>query len=167
MVTLYNVISKDGYIATKDGSEHFIPDELWSTTLELIGKYDALVMGRKTYEAIQQYPPELLEPFEKLPIKKVVVTTHKDFHPRSGYIVAHSPQDALAFGKNALVSSGPTLNNVLLKNNLVNKAIFHKIPVRIGEGIRPFDVGFEKTLILESEVELDKTVKELTYRIPT
>lgn len=167
MVTLYSVISEDGYIAAKDGSEHFIPDALWPTTLKLIGRYDVLVMGRKTYEAIQQYPPELLEPFEKLPIKKVVVTTHKDFHPRLRYTVAHSPEDALALGKNVLVSSGLTFNNVLLKNNLVNKIIFHKIPVKIGEGMRPFEVSFEKTLILESEVELDGRVKELTYRIST
>lgn len=165
MVTLYNVISEDGYIATKDGSEHFIPDALWPTTLKLIGKYDVLVMGRKTYEAIQQYPPELLEPFEKLPIKKVVVTTNMDFHPCFGYMVSHSPQDTLAFGKNVLVSSGLTLNDAFLKCRLADKVIFHKIPIKIDEGMRPFEVGFEKTLILESETELDGGIKELTYRI--
>ena len=51
MVTLYNVVSSDGYIAREDGSEDFIPDELWPLTLEVFKKFDVLVMGRKPYEA--------------------------------------------------------------------------------------------------------------------
>lgn len=167
MVTLYNVVSEDGYIADKNGSEGFIPDALWPITLALIGKYDVLVMGRKTYEAIQQYPRELLEPFEKLPIKKVVATANKSFHPKPGYTVAHSPEDVLVSIQNVLVSSGPTLNNIFLKNGLVDKVVFHKIPVKIGDGMRPFDIGFEKQFILESEIELDGNVKKLVYRIST
>ena len=53
MITLYNVISADGFIARLDGDEDFIPDDLWPHTLEFFKKYDALVMGRKTYDAMQ------------------------------------------------------------------------------------------------------------------
>ena len=44
MVTIYNVISSDGFIVRKDGSESFIPDELWPLTLEIFKKFDVLVM---------------------------------------------------------------------------------------------------------------------------
>ncbi|MDP3974994.1 MAG: dihydrofolate reductase family protein [Candidatus Jorgensenbacteria bacterium] len=168
MVTLYNVVSEDGYIADKNGSEHFIPDRLWPTTLNLFKKYDALVMGRKTYDAMQKYPRELLKPFEKLSLKKVVVTSNKkDFHPNPqlGYVVVHSPQDALSSGTNVLVSSGPTLNTFFLKNNLVDQVIFHKVPVNIGEGIKPFDIDMKTVLVSVSETTLEEGAKELTYQV--
>lgn len=165
MVTLYNVISSDGYIARKDGSEEFIPDELWSNTLELFERYDVLVMGRKTYDAMQKYDKKLLEPFEKLSIKKVIVTNDKDFQPKSGYIVSHSPEDALRMNANTLVSSGPTLNNYFFEKKLIDKVVLHQIPASIGEGIRPFAADIQKSLVLLSETPIGKA-KELTYRVP-
>jgi dihydrofolate reductase len=167
MITLYNVISSDGFIAEDDGSEHFIPDSLWPTTLEMYKKYDALVMGRKTYEAIQDYPKELLEPFEKLAIKKVIVTTNRQFYanPTFGYVIANSPQDALAAGSNVLVSSGPTLNSFLLENKLVNKVVYHQVPATIGKGVRPFNFDTKKLLIRTSEEKLADGVKELTFQV--
>ena len=102
MVTLYNIISSDGFIASKDGSEHFILDELWQNFLNLCKEYDALVIGRKTYDAIQGYGKELLDPFEKLPIQKIIVTHDRKFRPKASYIVAHSPKDAVSLRENIL-----------------------------------------------------------------
>lgn len=140
MVTLYNVISSDGFIARNDGSEDFIPDGLWPNFLNLCQKYGTLVMGRKTYDTIQSYPKELLEPLEKLSIRKIVITGNRSFESKYEYIIAHSPQDALKLAPDALVSSGPILNNFLLKNRLVEKIILHEVPTGIGEGIKPFDI---------------------------
>jgi dihydrofolate reductase len=134
MITLYNVISEDGYIATEDGKEDFIPDETWSETLSLFKEYDALVFGRKTYESIQKYPTELLEPFEEMDIKKIIVTRDKNFRPKFGCEVLNTPKEILNY-ENVLVSSGPTLNNYLIEKNLVNKVILRKIPISIGEGV--------------------------------
>lgn len=47
MLTSYNVISSDGFIAQTDGSEDFIPDEVWGDFLEFLGEYDALLIGKK------------------------------------------------------------------------------------------------------------------------
>ncbi|MEK7661987.1 MAG: hypothetical protein AAB355_00585 [Patescibacteria group bacterium] len=139
MLTLYNVISADGFIARKDGSEDFIPDNLWPNFLNLCRKYGVLIMGRKTYETIQNYEEEPLRQFEELPIKKIVISDNRDFHPKEGYIVAHSPEDALVSAPDALVSSGTTLNDYLLKHRMVEKIILHEVPISIGEGIKPFD----------------------------
>ena len=141
MVTLYNVISSDGFIARKDGGEDFIPDNLWPNFLNLCREYGALIMGRKTHDTIQNYDKELLQPFEELPIRKIVISGKRGFLPKKEYIVAYSPKDALALAPDALVSSGPTLNNFLLKNGMVKKIILHQIPVSIGEGIKPFDTN--------------------------
>ena len=139
MFTLYNVISSDGFIARKDGSEDFIPDNLWGNFLDLCVKYGTLVMGRKTYNTIQRYEKEPVRLLEELPIKKIVISGDSDFRPKEGYVVVRSPEEAFAIAPDGLVSSGPTLNNFLLKNGLVGKIILHEVPEAIGEGIRPFD----------------------------
>lgn len=164
MFTLYNVVSSDGFIARTDGSEDFIPDELWGNFLDLCRKYGTLIMGRKTYDTIQSYGEEPLRLFEELPIRKIVVSGNRDFQPKPGYVVVHSPQDALTLAPDALVSSGPTLNNFLLRNGLVKKIILHEVPTSIGEGIEPFDRQ-EIMLIPTDETPQLDGVKVHEYRV--
>lgn len=165
MVTSYNVISEDGFIARKDDSEDFIPDELWTTTLNLFKNYDVVVMGRKTYEIIQKYPKEFREPFEQLPLKKVVMTRNKDFIPESGYMVCHSSEDIFKYGENILVTSGPTFNTFLLEEKLIDKVIFHQVPVSIQEGIKAFNIETKNIFVQVSEIELENGVKEFVYQV--
>ncbi|MGE5298325.1 MAG: dihydrofolate reductase family protein [Acidobacteriaceae bacterium] len=139
MVTLYNVISADGFIAYKDGSEDFIPDSLWPDFLSICEKYGTLIMGRKTYEIIQGYDKDLIDSFEALPIQKIVVSSNKNFALKKDYVLVSSPEEAIALSPIALVSSGPTLNNYLISNRLVKEIILKQVPVAIGDGIRPFD----------------------------
>lgn len=164
MVTLYNVVSADGFIARKDGSEDFIPDDVWPNFLALCGKYGAIIMGRKTYDAIQAYPEELIRAFEKLPIRKIVVSANRSFRPKQEYIVAHSPEDAVALEPDALASSGPILNDYLLEKHLVGKVIFHELSISIGEGIRPFNTDKVSLVPVDDAPKLDGvTVRE--YRV--
>ncbi len=139
MLTLYNAVSEDGFIARLDGSEDFIPDEAWDIFLELCTKYKTLVVGRKTYEAMQGYEPEPLQLLEVLPIRKIVVTKNTGFKPKVGYEVAHSISEVYEMAPDALVSSGPSLNDAFICAGFVDKVIQAKIPVRIGEGIKVFD----------------------------
>jgi len=139
MVTLYNVISDDGFIARKDGSEDFIPDNLWSNFLSLCKEYGTLIMGRKTYDTIQTYDKELRDSFEALSIHKIVVSSNKKLDLKDGYTVVNTPEDAVALAPDALVSSGPTLNNYLIRNYLVKEIVLHEVSVSIGDGIEPFD----------------------------
>ena len=141
MITLYNVISQDGFITDKNGGEDFIPDDSWQYFLNLCTEYGALIIGRNTYGTIQQYDKNLLEPFENLPIKKIIVTSDLAFSANQelGYVAVHSPEEAIAIAPNALASSGPMLNNYLLAMHLVEKIILKVIPVSISEGIKPFD----------------------------
>lgn len=164
MITLYNVVSLDGYIARKDGSEHFIPDGLWSSTLEVLRGFPVLVMGRNTYETIGSYGKELLEPFEKLVLKRVVVSRNKSFKVKSGYTLVHTPEEGLMFNSNVLVSAGTTLNNYLLEKNLIDRVILHEIPVAIGEGIPVFDSYYKSLLVLQSESDIG-LAKELKYKV--
>ncbi|OGN19392.1 MAG: hypothetical protein A3I32_02920 [Candidatus Yanofskybacteria bacterium RIFCSPLOWO2_02_FULL_45_10] len=164
MVTLFNVISADGFIAGKDGSENFIPDDLWPNFLNLCQEYGTLIMGRKTYDVIQSYDKNLLDQFEMLHIRKIVVSGNRNFYPKKEYVVAHSPEDAVTLAPDALVSSGPILNNFLLGSHLVKKVILHEVPTSIKEGIKPFDKDEIILIPIDKSPEI-KGVKVREYRI--
>ncbi|OHA87754.1 MAG: hypothetical protein A3A96_02010 [Candidatus Zambryskibacteria bacterium RIFCSPLOWO2_01_FULL_39_39] len=126
MITLYNVVSADGYIARKDGSEDFIPNSYWPHTLNVLNGYDCIIVGRKTYDVIQNYEENMRKSFEDLPIKKIVITKDKSFHPKEGFEVAYALEDVINPDLNIVVTSGPTLNNYLVENNFVDKNIYKR-----------------------------------------
>lgn len=140
MITLYNVISEDGFIAGTDGGEDFIPESYWQHTLEVIRQYDCVVLGRNTYETIQNYEKEFRDSFDELSVKKIVVTSDVNYQAKEGYEIINAPEDIIKFGINILVTSGPVLNNYLLDKNLVDRIIYHEVPVSIHEGIRPYKI---------------------------
>jgi dihydrofolate reductase len=162
MLTLYNVVSEDGFIADINGKEDFIPDNLWVNFLNICREYGSVIMGRKTYDTIQSYEKELLTSFEELPIQKIVITGNLHFSAKLGYVIVHSPQEAINIAPDSLVTSGPILNNFLLNAGFVGKVIFHVVPVSIGNGIKPFNQNLEMTMIPINKVsQIDGiTIKE-------
>ncbi len=165
MVTLYNVISRDWFIARPDGAEDFIPDDLWPSTLEIYKRFNVLIMGRKTYETIQSYSGELVSGLEELEIKKIVITRNREYVVRAGYQVMSSPEEGITLSPSVLISTGPTINNYLLAKGLVHEVILHQVPAIIESGIPVFDGDYRETLLPTSERDLG-TAKELIYRIP-
>lgn len=153
MITLYNVISEDGFIAALDGSEDFIPDEMWGVFIAMLKNFDALIFSSTTYEAVQRYEPAMLATFEKTPIKKIVVSSRADFTPKLPYIKITSPQGALHHGTNILLSSGPTLNDAFLSVNFINKIILVMVPEKIHAGIPVFNTWPQMQLKTEQALE--------------
>lgn len=152
MLSLYNVVSEDGYIARKDGSEDFIPNSYWPHTLEALKQYDRIILGRKTYETIQEYEKELRDSFDDLPVQKIVITKDKNFHPKQEYAVAYAPEEVIVPSLNIVATSGPTLNQYLIDKGMVDKIIYHKVPVAIGSGIKPYrDIGSIEAIKLETK----------------
>ena len=156
MLTLYNVLSSDGFIATKDGGEDFIPDEVWGDFLELCTKHDAIILGKNAYTAIQSFDKELVAPFEKLSIHKIIVTRDKSFKPKNGYSVINSLREAATLYPNMLLSSGPGLNTAFLNEKLIDRIILNKLPVKIGEGITQFEQGVSPKLTATPELNINK-----------
>lgn len=165
MATLFNITSADGFIARPDGSEDFILDDYWPVFLELCMKHGAVILGRHTYTTIQKYEAHLREPFEELPIKRIVVSHDPKFEVQKGYIVARSPEEALALAPGALVSSGPTLNTYLLEHKLVRRMIRYEVPIKIEKGILPFEPHVASELILQPDVCEDRGAIVCNYRV--
>lgn len=138
MLTTYNVISSDGFIAQEDGSEDFIPNEVWNDFLELCNEYDTLLIGKNTYTTIQGFEKELIGPFEKSNIKKIVVTRDKDFIPKAGYEKIMSINDTIKTSLNVLLCSGPSLNTAFLKEKLIDQIILNRLLITLGKGVQQF-----------------------------
>lgn len=164
MLTLYNVVSSDGYIMTKDGDESFIPDSLWPTVLDVFRRYDVILMGRRTYEAFEHYGAALLEPFDRLPIRKVVISRDGSFRPKPGYEAATDPVSILRENERVVVSSGPGFNDYLFRAKLVDKIVLHTLPATLGDGIRAFDDGFLRDFALESRLQKDMVEETVFVR---
>lgn len=139
MFTLYNLVSADGFIARPDGREDFIPDSVWQKFLDLCQAYGTLVMGRKTYDAIQSYDQKLIDEFESLAVTKIVISHNKEFKAKTDYHIVSTPEAAATIVPDALVCSGPTLNNYVLRKHLVKEILLYQLLTPIGEGIEPFD----------------------------
>ncbi len=167
MLTLYNVISSDGYIARENGDEDFIPDNLWPSTLKFFEKHDALIMSRKTHDAMQKYDRTLLVPFEALSLKKIIITRVEDYVPKSGYTAALTMHAALALapGPTVLASIGHKFNSALIREYKVDRVIWHVVPQKIGGGIKPFDTNPESFLVLMNEQTGPLGTKFLVYRV--
>lgn len=151
MITLYNVISSDGFIAEENGSENFIPDEVWDDFLELCNIYDTLILGKNTYAAIQSFGSDLIEPFENTDIRKVIITRDEGFIPKAMYEKAYSIDEALEMGSNILLSSGPSLNTAFLKEKLIDQIILNRLSVAIDTGIPQFETDIAPLLIQSPE----------------
>lgn len=163
MVTLYNVTSNDGFIARLDGDENFISDDFWDYFIDLCKNYDTLVMGSKTYEAIQNYPIEMSEQLESLSLKRIVVTKDINYPVKSEYKIINSIKDIQFVGKNILVSSGPGLNTSIAREGIADKVILIKLPEKIGAGIPVFEKEIKLNLI--SEKDFGKGRKLCGYKI--
>jgi dihydrofolate reductase len=161
-VTLYNVTSSDGFIATRDSKEDFIPDSLWGEFLSICEENDVVVISRKTYEAIQNYNKSLINLFEDLSIKKLILTKDLNFKPKKGYEVAHSPSETLGFGENILVCGGSSLNDSFIKEGIIDTVVVNVLPIEIKDGIKQFEI--QPQLLLISEKVFPQWVKR-TYKV--
>lgn len=156
MITLYNVLSADGFIADKNGEEDFIPDALWEDFLILCSQFDVVVMGRKTYEAIQAYPKELSETFERLYIQKIVLSRNQNYQVKDGYTTAHSLSEISRLSGKVLLTSGSKLNTAMVKADMITEVLNYIVPVYLKEGISQFEQDSTPRLqLLQEETRSD------------
>lgn len=163
-ITLYNVVSSDGFIATKDGKEDFIPNKLWSAFIDLCNKNDIVVWGKNSYEAFKSYDKELVDQFLALPIKKVILTRDENWLPSPPFSAVRSIKELSSMGENILVSSSFVLNDLLIKEKLISKVIVNVLPIAIGEGILQFKNDPPLSLVSENKhVGWIEKIYEVTY----
>jgi dihydrofolate reductase len=164
------VISPNGFIARENGDEDWLPNEGWDDFVAEAKQYNNIVMGRKTYELITEKYED--ENFDDVTVDhKLIVTASHEFQVPKGYVVVHSPEEAIAYLEERDVETlfligGGELNAAFAKRGLITQVQLTVTPYVIGKG-RPFlafeDFEFGMTLLDAQKLSLGRV--RLTYSV--
>lgn len=131
MITLYNAISVDGFIAG-DHDETPWSDEEWVAFREFVKTCDVCLLGRRTYE-IMRDGGEFVEGPEYI----VVTSDHTVDTGRYKKLAIRSADDLPKVEKIGLIGGGE-LNGSLVELGVIDEVILDVEPVLLGSGKRLF-----------------------------
>ena len=130
----------DGFIADENGNSDFVfasqkADKAFKDFYASVG---SVVMGRKTYDYLKDKEPDLFKD------KEVFVITHYLRQKENNVTFVH--EDIMGSvmnlkknsNKNVWILGGSEIVNILLKENMLDKAILTTAPIILGTGIRLF-----------------------------
>ena len=161
-VVLYMAITANGYIA-KENNETPWSDEEWESFSEKVKKIKNLVVGRKTFEIMEQE-----EEFQKIDNPFTVIVSNQKEN-NSNFV--NSPEQAINLLKEKgfseiLVAGGGKLNSSFMQKGLVDEIYLDIEPFLFGKGIKLFaENDFETKLELLETKQLSKNVIQLHYKI--
>lgn len=142
--TVFVGISVDGFIARKDGTFDFLPENPEPHGYEeLMASVDAIVMGRNTFETVMGFEGWFYGD------KRVVVLSRRPLDlsaalARGGKVeqMGGSPADIVArlaaTGAQHLYVDGGVTVQEFLRAGLIQRLVITRVPVLIGEGIPLF-----------------------------
>lgn len=169
-VILDMAISPNGFIARENGDEDWLPSEGWDDFVEEARSYNNIVMGRETYEQVTEKYEH--ENFDSIQIDhKIIITRNEQFQAPNGYIVLHSPEEAVQYledagAKTLFLIGGGKLNAAFAKRRLITTIQLTVTPYIIGKG-RPFlafdDFEFGLTLVEVKKLSLNRI--RLVYQV--
>jgi dihydrofolate reductase len=167
----YNVaMSLDGYIARSDGSFDWIVEDSTIDLEGLFAEFDALLMGRKTYEVLQSQGPG--GPFEQV-LKVVASRTHPA--AVQGWtrfvnedIVSHVQGMKKSAGKDIWLFGGGELFRHLLDAGEVDTVEVAIMPILLGSGIPMLAVGESASVLRLTSCERHQSgIVMLRYDVST
>jgi len=165
--TVYVGTSLDGFIARQDGDIDWLVKyqnkEVHDSYKEFIGRIDAMVIGRGTFEKVIEFPEW---PYQK---KVFVLSASLKQIPETlnekATLVAMEPAALLSYlsdkGFSTIYVDGGKVIQSFLKEDLIDELIITKVPELIGTGIPLFgyldnDLQFEH---IKTNVYSDGLVK--------
>ena len=131
-----------------------------------LNESDAVIMGRKTYEASGSYFP-----YGK--ILNVVLTKNPSLHKETDRLLFtdKSPKELVDYLtrkglKKLLVIGGGVTNSSFLRENLIDTLVLSIHPLILGEGIKLFeDIACEKSLTLVGTKTLNEDLVQVRYKV--
>ena len=171
--TVYIGTSLDGFIARKDGNfdwlSQFANEEAFESYNEFMGRIDAMVIGRGTFETVLAFPTW---PYTKpVFVLSNSIKEIPDKLQKKATLLSMKPAEVLkhlsAIGFSNLYIDGGNVIQSFLKEDLIDELIISRAPVLIGSGIPLF--GFlEKDLVfthLQTKVRSNGLVSSIYERI--
>lgn len=168
-IILFMSMSLNGIIADKSGSEDFLSDANWKSFGILAKKHGCFIVGRKTYEAVQEWPDFN---FNSIDAKlKIVISGSKGLKLNLPFLPASSPKDAIKKAialnfKSAVLAGGSTVASAFMAENLIDEVNINIEPIILGSGIPIFrESEFEKRLLFMETVKISKNILQVRYRV--
>lgn len=142
---LYMAMSVNGMVARPGGDEDFLSHEHWDMFSELAENCGCFIIGRKTYETVKNWDEKYsFDDFSDA--IKVILTKDSGYTASEGYLIAHSPKEALEILRQkdldkALVAGGPETNSAFAEAGLIDEIWLGVEPILIGKGEPLFAEG--------------------------
>jgi dihydrofolate reductase len=155
--TVYIGTSLDGFIARKDGNfdwlSQFANEEAFESYNEFMGRIEAMVIGRGTFETVLAFPSW---PYTKpVFVLSNSIKEVPDKIKKKVTILSMKPRDVLTHlsekGYSNLYIDGGNVIQSFLKEDLIDELIISRAPVLIGSGIPLF--GYLDKDILFAHIE--------------
>ena len=157
-VTIGMSCSINGLIAGEDGNEDFLSNRNYEIMLEFLKQYDCLVWGNNTYKNVKSWGSDYLSDLNNT---KLVVFSKQDNESDNENVDYCNSLEKFKsiceennFNK-ILVYGGAHINNLFLKNNLVDNIIINYNPYVLNKGINLFEGEY-----FEKKLSLDKVIYE-------
>lgn len=142
---VYIAQSLDGYIATSDGGVEWLneipnPEKSDFGFSEFIGKIDALVMGRNTFELVLTFGSWSYE--KPVFVLSNTLTKIPDYLTRKVELVKGTPKEIVKTltsrdFHNLYIDGGQTIQS-FLREDMIDEMIITTIPILLGNGIPLF-----------------------------
>jgi dihydrofolate reductase len=163
---VYIAQSLDGYIADKNGGVDWLneipnPENSDFGFSEFIGKIDAIVMGRNTFQKVQSFG---MWPYQKpvYVISSSLRKLPKDYFGKAEILTLKPKQIIKTLEKKGMKNlyvDGGALIQSFLSEDLIDELIITTIPVLLGDGISlfgklnyPLKFEFQKTEVLNNSL---------------
>ncbi len=155
-LTLYNAISIDGFLASKDGNSEWVSEADFPYFEKAMKEKGCIIVGKSTFLQFENdlYPVQ--------DVLNVVLTSNPDSIKKYDNVLALNltPSEILnAISekgyKEALLVGGGITNASFLKAGLIDELILSIHPLILGGGIKLFSSDFETQLKLEKLEEKD------------
>jgi dihydrofolate reductase len=150
-------VSLDGYVAGPDGELDWFPkgDENLGLVNEIIKNADATLMGRVSYELLDQYWPSAFQlsdttknekdfsiwynSISKIVVsKKIIESDHQLFTIINENVVEKIMEIKKYQGKDIIIFGSPSISQILIAQDLIDSFWLFVNPIIFGKGIRLF-----------------------------
>ena len=182
---LFMHISLDGYATDLKGDLSWVPydEELQAYAKEIVDNVGTPVYGRKTYELMESYWPNVLNDpnatgyeleharwindVQKIVLSKTLKNPiWNNTLVISDHIVEEFNNLKKVDGKNLVIFGSPTASQTLLKLGLIDELLLTQCPVLLGKGLSPFTQNSDKiNLKLISSKTFKSGVLSLHYQV--
>lgn len=166
IVTIFNAITVDGFIAAKNGDTSWVLD--WDEYNKTVEKYDAVIYGRRTYGSMIEAdtPMPQIDNFVFTSTPSEIGTTQNN----TAFVndmPANIIKDIRSKGyKDILIAGGARTNAAFLNALVVDEIILNIHPLVLGDGIRLFNsqevrVGLKKI----GQKNLNDGILQVSYKV--